>query len=317
VTACKAKQPDSQDAEHRAATGAIVCLAVWLLGSLALPVSAQVISLERPGEREFVVDKADVITPEDEQRIKQICDRVLTDTASPIIVVTIESMAKYSQRGELPWETFARVLFDQWGIGHLTVGGQSLNTGILVLVSRDDRKARIELGVGWSYDKEAVTQRIMTDVMVPKFKRGEFSQGIVAAVEALDQMARGQQSASSSGGQSSPFGGGSGSRGSGGTGGSRSPGFGGLISSLLGCGGPLGLIIIFILARVLGGGLSRVGARRAGYGGLGMFPGMLGGGSFGGGGGCFSGGGRSFGGGFSGGSFGGGFSGGRGASGSW
>src|SRR5262245_16522483 len=104
---------------------------LWLLLlAFAQASAAQVITLDRPGDREFIVDRADLITPEDEQRIKQTADRLLTDTASPIIVVTIESMSNYTRRN-MTIETFARVLFDQWGIGHLKIGDQPLNTGVL------------------------------------------------------------------------------------------------------------------------------------------------------------------------------------------
>jgi len=65
-----------------------------------------------------------------------------------IIVVTINSMAQHGGEG-MRIETFATLLFDQWQIGHAKLGGQDWNTGILLLVSRDDRKARIELGAGW------------------------------------------------------------------------------------------------------------------------------------------------------------------------
>lgn len=303
-------------------------LVVWCLW-LCTTAWAQVITLDRPGEREFIVDRADLITPEDEQRIRQICDTLLTDTASPIIVVTIESMAKYTQRNIQSIESFAKILFDQWGIGHLTVEGRALNTGILLLVARDDRKVRIELGIGWEYEKEAAAQQVMDTVIVPRFRAGDFSGGISAGVEALEQMVRRGPAAVSGGGAApsaaqppSPF-----------------PASGGG-SSLIGCGG-FGIVFIiiavFIVARMMGRMLGGFGGRRPMYGGYsrgrpgmgtGLLTGlllgqMLGGrrsggfrgGGFGGGGGGFGGGG--FGGGFGGGSFGGGFSGGRGASGSW
>jgi uncharacterized protein len=274
---------------------------------IAAGAQAQVIQLTRPGERDFILDKADLITAEHEQQIKQICDKLLTDNGSPIIVVTIESMSTYLKSGrELPWETFARVLFDEWGIGHLTQGNPP-NSGILVLVSRDDRKARIELGTGWNVDRDSEVQAIMQQAMVPQFKRGQFSDGIPPPA-----MGGGSRSNTPSYSSSS-----------------RKPsgqGFG----SLLGCGG-IGLIIaivvIFIIVRGMGGGLAGQGLRRSRgwYGGLypGMWYGPGWGGGWGGGGqsgGGFSSGGGGFsggGGGFSGGSFGGGFSGGRGASGSW
>ena len=310
-----------------------IVLSLFAAIALSITAHAQVITIERPGERDFIVDRADLITPEDEQRIRQICDKLLTDTASPIIVVTVESMARSTQRNISSIESFAKILFDQWGIGHLTVNGQPANTGILFLVSRDDRKMRIELGIGWDYEKEAATQRIMNDVVVPRFRAGDFSGGIVAGVQALDQMAR-QGPASITGGAAAP---GAAVR-SPSTPNTPGGGGGGGGVSLIGCGGfgIVGIIIVvFIIIRLLGGVLGGAGRRGlGGYGGYRRGPGfgtgllggmllgnMMGGGrssgsSWGGGGGGGWGGGG-FGGGFSGGSFGGGFSGGHGASGSW
>ena len=167
----------------------------FLLGGIALlwaavPSMALHINLDRPGDREFVRDLANMIEESDEAKIRQICDRLLTDKATPILVVTIESMALYGGE-DLRIETFARLLFDQWGIGIAKPKDQPWNTGILLLISKDDRKARIELGAGWGHEKDAFVQRIMDEQIISRFKRGELSAGIVAGVEALDKMARG------------------------------------------------------------------------------------------------------------------------------
>lgn len=164
----------------------------WLLfGSLMIGSTAEGVelSIERPGDREFVRDLANLIEPQDEIRIKELCNQLLTDKATPIIVITIESMAAHGG-GSLRIETFATLLFDQWGIGQATLGDQAWNTGILLLVSRDDRKARIELGGGWGRSEDALCQRIMDEQIITRFKQGQFSAGIVAGVESLDKMAR-------------------------------------------------------------------------------------------------------------------------------
>jgi len=147
------------------------------------------IGLEPPGEREFIRDLAGMLEPNAKEHIREICDSLLTDKATPIIVITIESMAQYGGEG-MRIETFATLLFDQWGIGHATLGGQDWNTGILLLVSRDDRKARIELGGGWGRREDALCRQIMDEHIIPEFKQGRFSEGIVAGVEALDKMGR-------------------------------------------------------------------------------------------------------------------------------
>lgn len=152
--------------------------------------AAQLIEINPPGEREFVVDLADILAATEEQKIRGICDRLLTATAAPIIVVTIESMNKYGGAG-LRIETFATLLFNQWRVGQAKIGKQILNHGILLLVSTGDRKARIELGAGWGHEKDALCRRIMDEQIVKRFKAGDFPGGILAGVESLDKMARG------------------------------------------------------------------------------------------------------------------------------
>ncbi len=162
------------------------CLGLTDPATAALP---EQIPLQRPGDREFILDKANLLSDADEQKIRQLADKLLTDKAAPILVVTIESMGDYGGAG-LRIETFARLLFDQWGIGPATLGDTTWNYGILLLVSQGDRQARIELGAGWRRDKDAVAQQIMRDQIISRFKQGDFSGGIVAGVAALDKMAR-------------------------------------------------------------------------------------------------------------------------------
>ena len=147
------------------------------------------ISIDRPGDREFVRDSANIIDDETETKIVAQCDQLLTDKATPIIVVTIDSMAKHGPPGQRI-ETFAMLLFNQWQIGHERLEGQDWNTGILLLVSKGDRRARIELGAGWGHDKDQVCQQIMDTLIVPEFKAGDYSQGILAGVDGLNKMAR-------------------------------------------------------------------------------------------------------------------------------
>lgn len=165
---------------------------VWLsavVAAFAATAGGQTIGLEPPGDRDFIVDRAGMIRPQDAEAIRGICDQLLTDQAIPIIVVTIESMVRYGGQG-MAIETFARELFNQWGIGHESVNGVPWNRGILLLVSRDDRKARIELGATWGREADPYCRQIMDEQIIPNFKDGKFSAGILAGVNALDKLSR-------------------------------------------------------------------------------------------------------------------------------
>ena len=124
---------------HHAVRGTVCLLMVVATFSLwPAALFAQLpeqIGLEPPAEREFVLDRANMIGEADEEKIKQRADALLTEKAAPIVVVTIESMAEYGGGG-LRIETFARLLFDQWGVGHEKIGETPWNYGILLLVSK-------------------------------------------------------------------------------------------------------------------------------------------------------------------------------------
>ena len=244
----------------------------------------QLITLDRPGDREFVRDIAGLINASDVDKIRRIGDRLLTDKATPIIVVTINSMADHGGDG-MRIETFARLLFDQWGIGVAKINGQDWNTGILLLVSKGDRKARIELGGYWRHDNDVQCDQIMEQTIIPRFKEGDFSGGIVAGVEALDKMARGLALPSRSG--SAPH--------------SAGPGWPLWLTAIA-----IGLAvftIVSLIRRGSGGWAWLLWAALFGLIGYILYSMLTNSGSDGGG--------------FSGGSFGGGFSGGGGSTGSW
>lgn len=162
-------------------------LGLWV--TVATSAFGLEIELKPPGDREFIRDLAGMLDPDAEEQIRKICDNLLKDKATPIIVITIDSMAKYGGEG-LRIETFATLLFDQWGIGQATLGEQDWNTGILLLVSKEDRKARIELGGGWGRREDELCRQIMDEQIIFHFKQGRFSDGIVAGVKALDKMGR-------------------------------------------------------------------------------------------------------------------------------
>jgi len=181
----------------------VLVLLLLAAGSLPAAVGYEAVEYpERPGDREFIADTAGLIGATDEADLRAQLDDLLTAKAIPIIVVTIRSLSLYDAGG-MSIETYARMLFDHWGIGHekIVVRGAGVgreqtvpwNKGILLLVSVNDRKARIELGADWGHTKDRQCEQIMQEHIVPAFKRGDYAGGIRAGVDALDAMARGER----------------------------------------------------------------------------------------------------------------------------
>jgi uncharacterized protein len=157
-------------------------LVLWIvLFAAVAPLASQTYP---PRPRDCILDEASLIKPNNAASIRDTCNKLLKETQIPIVVVTIPSLAKY-KGGDI--EAYARGLFDNWGIG-----SQERNYGVLLLVSVGDRKARIELGAAWAGAKDATARMIMNEIIVPNFKQGNYSAGILEGVQGLETMVRGE-----------------------------------------------------------------------------------------------------------------------------
>jgi uncharacterized protein len=103
----------------------------------------------------------------------------------PLITVIIPALLSY-QASHLSIESYALELFNYWGIGR-----QQRNYGILLLISKGDRRARIEFGAAWAHRHDFEAQQVMDTLIIPQFKEGNFSGGVLAGVRGLDALARG------------------------------------------------------------------------------------------------------------------------------
>jgi len=242
-----------------------------IIFALILLVS-QVFALKVPKLKGHVNDYGNVLSSSEENRLENYLSNFEATSTVQIALLTIKSL-----QGE-NLEDYSMRVADAWKLGN-----KEKDNGVLLLISMQDKKLRLEVGYGLESSlTDAKSGYIIRNFIVPGFKTGSYFNGIAAGMDAVtgvisDQLEiTDEQIAQSQRKQAR-----------------KSPQI------------PFGLII-FILMFVFGG----FGRRRRGGLFTALFLGsMLGGGSHRGGGGSFGG----FGG-FSGG--GGGFGGG-GASGGW
>ena len=209
-------------------------------------------------------------------------------TSSAIVIITVPDLQDYDI------SDLSVKYFRAWGIGT-----KDKDNGVLIFVSKKERKAWITTGYGMEGVLPDITiKHIVDEQMIPSFKENDFYRGFDRAIDAIILAARGEYKADTKKNSPSP----------------RIP-FKTIFIIIV--------IIIILISRGGGGGgsyMSRRGSR--GLGGLPWFilgnmmgsgsrGGGWGGGSGGFGGGGFGGGGGGFGG------FGGGSTGGGGAGGGW
>jgi uncharacterized protein len=239
--------------------------------ALLAPVAAQS-RAEVPKNEGWVTDLAGMLSSSQRSELEALMESYKQGTKHEIALLTVPSL-----QGE-PIDQFALRVGRAWG-----VGGKEKNDGALLVVSKADRKIRIEVGRGLEGDlPDSVCGRIIRDVIAPRFKAGDYGAGLKEGIVAIHEAIGGEYKR-------------------------LSPGTVAVGAGLIAGLAPfMLLLIVFVVI------LSRIGRRGRRPGGF-FFGPWIGTGGFGGGG--FGGGGGG-GGGFSGFGGGGGFSGG-GASGGW
>ena len=135
-----------------------------------------------PSSQRLVTDRANLLTLSEERLLTDKLTAYADTTSTQIVVVTVPSLEGVSEA------EYALALGREWGVGQA-----GHDNGVVVLVSRDDRKARIETGLGLEGAiPDAVAARIYRNVMVPYFREGRFYEGLSAATDLLIAAAAGE-----------------------------------------------------------------------------------------------------------------------------
>jgi uncharacterized protein len=241
---------------------------------------------ERPNPPRLVNDMAGMLSPHEVQQLETKLVNFDNTTSTQVAIVTITNIGDYDV------SDYAVKLFNKWGIGQ-----KDKDNGVLIFVSKENRKAWITTGKGVEGSlTDAATGRIYRNEIVPAFKEGNYYKGLSDAADAVIAVTKGEYKNEKKGGSE---------RGKGG-----------------GVGIIIFIIIIVVIAIMRGGGNNNRGGRYMSGRGAGDFMtgwiiGSLLNGGRGSGGSSWGGGGSSWGGGGGFGGFGGGSSGGGGAGGSW
>jgi len=276
--------------------------------------SSSAFALDVPPLRGHVNDYAAMLSPATVQELEETLIAFERSDSTQIVVLTIPTL------GDETLEDYSIKVAEAWRIGQ-----KKVDNGVILLVAKQERKIRIEVGRGLEGKlTDLVSGRIIRGEIAPRFKAGDIDGGIRSGVAAIMAVVKGEYTAT-------PLNLGHGRR-------SMHPVFTFVIFLMVACiflgsisrilGGLAGAIGLPIIAFLLFPGLAFFLLIGLGVGGflLGLFLTFLFGGG-GGGGGFFGGGGPFMWGGFGGGGFGGGggggFSGGGGdfggggASGDW
>lgn len=156
-------------------------VALMMLIFASFNVRAELVAI--PALKTRVTDLTQTLSVEQQSQLEAKLSAFEQQSGSQIAVLIVpttqpEDIAQYGIR-----------VADAWKLGR-----EKPDDGLLILVAKDDRKMRIEVGYGLEGAIPDLTaKRIITEVMAPSFKQNDFYGGINNATDKLIALISGEQ----------------------------------------------------------------------------------------------------------------------------
>lgn len=141
--------------------------------------------------RQYVTDPSAILSATARDSINAILGRLEKSTGIETAVVMLPSI------GDEDIFDFGHELFRKWGIGK-----KKSNNGLLILFVMDQKKVRFTTGYGIEGTMtDAMSKRIQTTLMIPRFRVGDWNGGMVSGVRAVAKTLDGSMQAEEDSGE--------------------------------------------------------------------------------------------------------------------
>lgn len=150
---------------------------------LMLGMRAHAALMPIPELKTRVTDLTQTLNVEQQSQLEAKLAAFEQETGSQIAVLMVastqpEAIEQYSIR-----------VVESWKLGR-----EKQDDGLLLLVAKDDRKMRIEVGYGLEGAiPDVIAKRIIAEIMTPRFRQGDFYGGILQATEQAMRLIKGEQ----------------------------------------------------------------------------------------------------------------------------
>jgi len=151
----------------------VLAASLGLLPGAALAFAVRDVPNPRQSNGGWVSDVAGILRQDTETRINGMIDALQRHDGSEMMVVTVPDTS-----GSSSPKTYATELFNTFKIGK-----KGIDNGVLMLISKGDRRVEIETGYGMEERlPDARVGTIIRTSMMPRFKEGDFDGGSLAGV---------------------------------------------------------------------------------------------------------------------------------------
>ena len=149
---------------------------------IALVASAALADTSAPQLSQRVTDLTGTLTTEQRARLESRSAALEKSKGAQLVVLVVPSTAPDTI------ESYALAVAEKNRIGR-----EGTDDGVLLLVAKDDRKARVEVGYGLEGAIPDVTaHRIIGEYLAPHFRQNDFYGGLDEATQALAKLVEGE-----------------------------------------------------------------------------------------------------------------------------
>ena len=151
-----------------------VLVALFLCSVIPFALAEKVNDIQPTG---YVIDLANVITPDAKAKISAMATELQQKTGAQIAVVTVNSLEGEDR------EQYAVDLYK-----HLGIGPKKTDAGVLLLVAPKERQYKIEVGYGLEPVINDARAGDIGRAMVPSLRAGDYSAAILTAMTQIAQL---------------------------------------------------------------------------------------------------------------------------------
>lgn len=160
----------------------LLCLLPLLAWAEPATVSDGAKLLEIPSLKARVTDLTGSLTPPDIEALEYQLKGFEERKGAQLVVLILPTTQPETI------EQFGIRLFDAWKVGR-----KGVDDGVMLIVAKDDRTLRIEVGYGLEGAlSDATAKRIIEELIVPRFKEGDVPGGVQAGVQAIIKVVDGE-----------------------------------------------------------------------------------------------------------------------------
>lgn len=160
----------------------LISLRTFALGLLLSILGASYAEVPIPTLSTHVTDMTGTLSADQKSELESSLSAFEAKKGSQIAVLIVDTTAPEAI------EQYSLRVVEQWKLGR-----KKVDDGALLIIAKGDRAMRIEVGYGLEGAlNDAVSKRIISEIITPPFKQGDYFEGIRAGITSMMQVVDGE-----------------------------------------------------------------------------------------------------------------------------